>query len=61
LEEASGGSQRRTRRKDQKSVLKKKKRRRGLRIFGGESSAVRTVCFWRIVDNVVMRLVEGEE
>ncbi len=62
LEEASGRSQWRTRRKDQKSVLKRKEKEEGPENFGGgESSTVRTVCFWRIADNVVMRLVEGEE
>jgi hypothetical protein len=57
LEEANGVLEERIR----SLFLKEKKRRRGPRILGGESSAVRTVCFWRIADNVVMRLVEGEE
>jgi len=52
LEGASGGSQRRTRRKYQKSV------------FGGADSIQRRVERWRSsagAENVVMRLVEGEE
>lgn len=43
LEEASRRSQRRTRRKDQKSIFKRKEKEN---FGGGESSAVRTVCFW---------------
>jgi hypothetical protein len=56
LEEANGELEERIR-----SLFLKKEKEEGPENFGGESSAVRTVCFWRIADNIVMRLVEGEE